>query len=211
MLPSVVAAGMGLLSCPLSRFFPAFFWVITTSCSHLQELSCLVALLSLFQKRSSILNFNYFFFLLSFFLIRYTFFFKGYCKNSSVFSNKVSKCWQICCTPWWCMMFPAKWRFATSEWGQTSYHRWCTLGAWNSRRLQPNKPKEKTLQAECDWFEVLYSFLLVMAHHNHYLLISQEKKTAFDSGSVSSVKLCPGVDTSMYVFIASCLFSMCLM
>lgn len=36
------------------------------------------------------------------------------------------------------------------------------------------KPKEKTLQAEHDWFEVLHSFLLVMAHHNCYLLISQE-------------------------------------
>ena len=135
------------------------------------------------------LELQLFFFLFPFFLIRYTLFCKGYCKNSSVSSNKVNKCWQICCTTQWCVMFPEKWAFATSEWGQTSHHRWCTPSAWNSTRLQPNKPKEKTLQAERDWFEVLHSFLLVMAHHNRYVLISQEKKMAFGSGSVSSMKL----------------------
>lgn len=46
------------------------------------------------------------FFFFSLFLIIYTLFYKGCCKSTSVSSNKISKCWQICCTSGWYEMFP---------------------------------------------------------------------------------------------------------
>lgn len=61
------------------------------------------------------------------------------------------------------------------------------------------KPKEKTLQAEHDWFEVLHSFLLVMAHHNCYLLISQENCIWFRFSKFHETFVLVWIPPSMYL------------
>lgn len=61
------------------------------------------------------------------------------------------------------------------------------------------KPKEKTLQAEHDWFEVLHSFLLVMAHHNCYLLISQENCIWFRFSKFHKTFVLVWIPPSMYL------------
>lgn len=60
----------------------------------------------------------------------------------------------------------------------------------------------QALQAECDWSQVLYFFLLLIVYHNWYLAISQgKKKKAFGSGLVSSMKL-----LSWCVYLHLCIY-----
>lgn len=172
--PTTVAAGMRLHCCPLSRLLPACFWFTTTSCSHLHALSCLVALVSC--SRGGVLSWTSInVFLLP--LVRYTLFCKDYCKTTSFFSNKVSKHWQIL------VSISCVWM------GSDLTPQVMLTGYLEQHKTSTKEAKGKALQAEYDWSQVSYLFLLVMAYHNWYLVISQEKKTIFDSGLVSIMKL----------------------
>lgn len=100
-------------------------------------------------------------------------------------------------------MFPNKWTSAMSEWVRphtTGDAPWVHETAQGFNQRSQRKSITSKVWLICQK-EMLHFFLLVVAYHNGYLIISQEKKMTFSSGLVSSMEL-----LSWCVYLNLCIY-----